>query len=95
MPQEPITTIVAVMGSSSLLGSYFQCDQMLRCFAQYLATYNNVILPKTTLNFFPSAISGQSYKHFTLINYDSRVVITSKLLIIKTVESSLTSVEAL
>ena len=87
MPQEPITTIVAVMGSSSLLGSYFQCDQMLRCFAQYLAIYNNVILPKTTLNFFPSAISGQSYKHFTLINYDSRVVPDWKMPHITTLES--------
>ena len=26
-------------------------------------------------------ISGQSYKHFTLVNYDSRLVITSKLII--------------
>ena len=36
----------------------------------------------------------QSYKHFTLVNYDSRVVITSKLLILKTLELKFTSVEA-
>ena len=29
----------------------------------------------------------QSYKHFTLINYDSRVVITSKLLMFTILES--------
>ena len=29
----------------------------------------------------------QSYKHFMLINYDSRVVITSKLLILTTLEA--------
>ena len=34
-----------------------------------------------------SVTSGQSYKHFTLINYDSRVVITSKLLILMTLET--------
>ena len=27
---------------------------------------------------------GQSYKHFTLVNYDCRVVITSKLFILTT-----------
>ena len=32
-------------------------------------------------------ISAQSCKHFTLINYDSRAVITSKLLIRITLES--------
>ena len=31
--------------------------------------------------------SGQSYKQFTLVNYDSRVVVTSKLLIFTTLES--------
>ena len=31
--------------------------------------------------------NGQSYKHFTLVNYDSRLVITSKLLILTTLES--------
>ena len=31
--------------------------------------------------------SGQSYKHFMLVNYDSRVVITSKLLILTTLET--------
>ena len=31
--------------------------------------------------------SGQSYKHFTIVNYNSRVVITSKLLILTTLES--------
>ena len=30
--------------------------------------------------------SAQSYKHFTLVNYDSRLVITSKLLIRTTLE---------
>ena len=29
---------------------------------------------------------GQSYKHFTLVNYDSRVAITSKLLILTTLD---------
>ena len=37
----------------------------------------------------------QSYKHFTLINYDSRVVITSKFLILMTLESQFTNVEGL
>ena len=31
--------------------------------------------------------NGQSYKHFTLLNYDSRLGITSKLLILTTLES--------
>ena len=31
--------------------------------------------------------SGQSYKQFTLVNYDSRVIVTSKLLIFTTLES--------
>ena len=31
-------------------------------------------------------ISGQSYKHFMLVNYDSRVKIISKLLILMTLE---------
>ena len=31
--------------------------------------------------------SGQSYKYFTLVNYDSRVANTSKLLILTTLES--------
>ena len=34
-----------------------------------------------------SVTSGQSFKHFTLVNYNSRVVITSKLLILRTLES--------
>ena len=42
-----------------------------------------------------SGFFGQSYKHFTLVNYDSRLVITSKLLILMTLESLVTSVEAL
>ena len=33
------------------------------------------------------SISGQSYKHFTIVNYDSRFVITSKLLTLTTLES--------
>ena len=37
--------------------------------------------------------SAQSYKHYMLVNYDSRVVITSKCLIFTTVESYLTLVE--
>ena len=32
-------------------------------------------------------ICVKSYKHFTLVNYDSRVVITWKLLILTTLES--------
>ena len=35
----------------------------------------------------PLAPVVQSYKHFTLVNYDSRIVITIKLLIITTPES--------
>ena len=31
--------------------------------------------------------NGQSYKHFTLVNYDSRAVIISKMLIFVTLES--------
>ena len=31
--------------------------------------------------------SGQSYTHFTLANYDSRVIINRKLLIFMTLES--------
>ena len=30
--------------------------------------------------------SGESYKQFTLVNYDSRVVVTSKLLIFTTLD---------
>ena len=33
-----------------------------------------------------SGFSGQSYKHFTLVNYESWVVITSKLFILTTLE---------
>ena len=33
-----------------------------------------------------SVTSGQSYKHFTIINYNSKIVITSKLLILTTLE---------
>ena len=33
------------------------------------------------------AISGQSYKQFTLVNYNSRVVVTSKLFIFTTLDS--------
>ena len=32
-------------------------------------------------------IRGQSYKQFMLVNYDSRVVVTSKLLIFTTLDS--------
>ena len=39
--------------------------------------------------------SDQSYKHFTLVNYDSRVAITSKLHIFTTLELYFTLVEAL
>ena len=31
--------------------------------------------------------SGQSYKHFTLVNYNSKLIITGKLLIFTTLES--------
>ena len=34
-----------------------------------------------------SELRGQSYKQFTLVHYNSRVVITSKLLIFKTLVS--------
>ena len=40
-------------------------------------------------------INGLSYKHLTLVNYDSRVVVTSKLLILATIESYFMNVEAL
>ena len=36
---------------------------------------------------FVDVICSQSYKHFTLVNYDSRLVITCKLLILMTLES--------
>ena len=32
-------------------------------------------------------ISGQSYKQFTLVNHDSRVIVTIKLLIFMTLDS--------
>ena len=32
-------------------------------------------------------VSGQSYKHYMLVNYDSRLVINSKLLLLTTLES--------
>ena len=35
----------------------------------------------------PAKSCGQSYKHFTLVNYDSRLVIITKLLILTTLES--------
>ena len=38
---------------------------------------------------------GQSYKQFTLVNYDSRDVVTSKLLISMTLELLITIIEAL
>ena len=31
--------------------------------------------------------SGQSYKHFMLANYDTRVILTIKLLILTTIEA--------
>ena len=41
-----------------------------------------------TLRIFSSVITcGQSYKQFMLINYDSRVIVTSKLLIFTTLDS--------
>ena len=42
------------------------------------AVESNIVNPET---------SGQSYKQFTLINYDSRVVVTSKLHIFTTIDS--------
>ena len=42
---------------------------------------NQVRYVKSVLN------SGQSYKQFALINYDSRVILTSKLLIFTTLDS--------
>ena len=41
-----------------------------------------------------SDIVGQSYKASTSVNYDSRVILTSKLLIFMTVDSYITIVEA-
>ena len=41
------------------------------------------------------AINGQYYKHFILVNYDSRLVLTSKLLILMTLELLFTSIGAL
>ena len=38
---------------------------------------------------------GQSYKQFTFVNCDSRVIVTSKLLIFTTLDSQITIVEAL
>ena len=40
-------------------------------------------------------IYGQSHKHFTLINYNSRVVITSKLIKLTTLELYFISVKCL
>ena len=43
-------------------------------------------------NFIHYLICGQSYNASTLVNYDSRVVSISNLLVIKTLESLFTSV---
>lgn len=39
--------------------------------------------------------SGKSYKHFALVKYNSRLIITSKMFILTTLESSFTCIEAL
>ena len=46
-------------------------------------------------NLFDISSSGQSYKASTTINYDSTVVITSKLLKFMTLDLKITIVEAL
>ena len=48
---------------------------------------NRIDLERSRVISTEGKISGHSYKHFTLINYDSRLVITSKLLILTTLES--------
>ena len=44
-------------------------------------------MSQITLTLLDFETCGQSYNHVTLVNYDSRVVITSKLLILMTLES--------
>ena len=53
------------------------------------------ILPSHAMPKFDYDICGQSYKHFALVNYDSRVINTSKLLIFTTVETQITIVDHL
>ena len=55
------------------VGSYFSTTSM----------YHILNFGKIPLN----TVCGQSYKHFKLVNYDSKLVITSKLLILITLES--------
>ena len=77
---------------------YFWKDLVTKSIAKEAQNFGNfwdnieiVILCKNcfgiNLGYFYSDISGQSYKHFMLINYGSRVVITSKLLKLTTLES--------
>ena len=52
--------------------------------------FQSACIDKNVIDFLPTTplhSIGQSYKQFTLVNYDSRVVVTSKLLIFTTLDS--------
>ena len=54
---------------------------------QHVKMAQKLVPKKNPALFTPASSCGQSYKQFTLVNYDSGVVITSKLFIIMTLES--------
>ena len=55
-------------------------------FSENLGSYEKFVSVKFAVKDNELDYSAQSYKHFTLINYNSRVVITSKLLILTTLD---------
>ena len=60
------------------------------CLFVYFSVFPNnqkTILQQKMSKHFLSGSCGQSHKHFTLVNYGSRVIITKKLLIFTTLES--------
>ena len=55
-------------------------------FSENLGSYEKFVSVKFAVKDNELDYSAQSYKHFTLINYNSRVIITSKLLILTTLD---------
>ena len=49
-----------------------------------MTTLLQQVMPDLINSWTRAEISGRSYKYFTLVNYDSRVIITSKLLVFTT-----------
>ena len=79
----PIQITLIAGGSITVLFS------LLICFLSFhLHTNNNISSCLVKSDPVKHETSGQSYKHFTLVNYDSRVVSSSKLLIFTTGHST-------